>query len=92
MGLLPLFLKRGGLHILAGKGVGAGVGHGKIHLRGFGGAEIPVGAGILHLVEGIPEHLVMSLLTVQQEVNGFPYLLVFNLAVQILVHHLGPLF
>lgn len=33
----------------------------------------------------------MRLLTVEQEVDGFPYLFVLNLAVEVLVYYLGPL-
>ena len=33
----------------------------------------------------------MRLLTVEQEVDGFPYLFVLNLAVEVFVYYLGPL-
>ena len=54
-------------------------------------AEIAVGAGFLHLVEGIAEHLIVRLLAVEQKVDGLSHLLVLNLTVEILVHHLGSL-
>ena len=34
---------------------------------------------------------VVRLLTVEQEVDGFPYLFVLNLAVEVFVYYLGPL-
>ena len=52
------------LGIPRGECVGAGIRHGEIHLCGFGGAEITVRAGILHLVKGIAEHLIVSFLTI----------------------------
>ena len=68
-----------------------GIRHREIHLRRLGRAEIAVGAGFLHLVEGIAEHLIVRLLAVEQKVDGLSHLLVLNLTVEILVHHLGSL-
>ena len=59
-----LSLKRNRLGITRGECVGAGIRHGEIHFRGFGGAEITVGAGVLHLVKGVTEHLVVGFLAV----------------------------
>ena len=87
-----LSLKRNRLCITRGECVGAGVRHGEIHFRGFGGAEITVGAGVLHLVKGIAEHLIMRFLTVQKKTNGLPHLLVVDLAVKVFVNHLRALF
>ena len=61
--------------------MGAGVRQGKIHSGRLGCAEILVGTGILHRIESIPEHLVVGLLTIEQEINGLPYPLVMNLPV-----------
>ena len=52
------------IHRIAGKGIGAGIRHGEVHLRRLGGAKILIGAGILDFVEGIPEHLVVGFLPV----------------------------
>ena len=87
-----LLRKRRGLHLVPGKGVGAGVGEGKIGFRGLCGAEVLVGPAVLDLVEGVPEHLVVGLLPVEEEVDGLPHPLVLDLPVQVLVDHLGPLF
>ena len=76
---------------LSRKGIGARIGQRKIHFGCFCGSEILIGTGILNLVKGIPEHLVVGLLPVQQEVDGFPYLFIINLAVEIFINHLGPL-
>ena len=54
--------RRGGFPVC--ESVGTGVRHREIHFRGFGGAEITVGAGVLHLVKGIAEHLVVRFLAV----------------------------
>lgn len=77
----PLLIERYGLCITRRKCVGTGVRHGKIHFRGFGGAEIAVGAGILYLVKGIAEHLVVGFLAVQEEINGLAHLFVVDLTV-----------
>ena len=87
-----LLCKRWGLHLVPSKGVGTGVGEGKIGLRRPGGAEVPVGPAVLDLVEGVPEHLVVGLLPVEEEVDGLPHPLVLDLPVQVLIDHLGPLF
>ena len=73
-----------GIYRIAGKGIGAGIRHRKVHSRGLGGAEILIGAGILHLIKGIPEHLIVGFLPVQQEVDGFPDFLIIDLTVKIL--------
>lgn len=87
--ILSIELRCGDL--VSSKGIGAGIGEGEIHFRRLGRTKIPVGATVLHLVEGIPEHLVVSLLPVEQEVDGFTDLLVVDLAVQVFIDHLGPL-
>ena len=76
-----LLIKRYRFYVLSGKGIRARIRHRKIHAGGLGGTEILIGTGILHLVEGIPEHLVVGLLPVQQEVDGLTHLLVTDLPV-----------
>ena len=51
-------------------GIRGGAGHTKIHPGGFCGAKIPVGASILHLVEGLTEHGVVRLLPIQEKIDG----------------------
>ena len=79
------------MDILSGKGIRPGVGQGKIHFCGFGCTEITVRAAVLHLVKCVTEHLVVRLLAVEQEVDGFPHALIVNLAVQLFIDHLGAL-
>ena len=50
------------IHRIPCKSIGAGIKQRKVHFRCLGGAEILVGAGILHLIKCIPEHLVMGFL------------------------------
>ena len=52
------------IHRIPCKGIGAGIGQGEIHLCSLGCSKILIGAGILHLIERIPEHLVMGFLPV----------------------------
>ena len=79
------FRKFGGVHIVPSESVGAGIRHGKIHLRRFRRAKVPIGAGVLHFVERVPEHLVVGLLPIEEKIDGCPYLLVIDLAVQVLL-------
>ena len=76
------FRKFGGVHIVPSESVGAGIGHGEVHLRRLSRAKVPIGAGVLHFVERVPEHLVVGLLPVEKKIDGCPYLLVIDLAVQ----------
>ena len=87
-----LFIEGNRFCITRRKCVGTGIRHGEIHLCGFGGAEITVGAGVLHLVKGIAEHLIVGFLAVQKEINSFAHLLVIDLAVKVFVNHLCTLF
>ena len=87
-----LSLKRNRLCITRGKCIGTGIRHGEIHFRGFGSAEITVRAGVLHLVKGIAEHLVVGFLAVEEKINGLAYLFVIDLAVKVFVNHLRALF
>ena len=82
----------GGGHFVSGKSVGAGLGKRKVHFCCFCRTEVTVGSAVLHFVESVPEHLIMSLLAVQQEVDRFPHRLVVDLPLQVLLHDLGPLF
>lgn len=50
--------------MIACKGIGARIRHREVHLHRFGNTKILIGAGILHLVERIPEHLVVSFLEI----------------------------
>ena len=65
-----LSLKRNRLGITRGKCIGTGIRHGEIHLCGFGRAEITVGAGVLHLIKGIAEHLIVGFLAIEEKING----------------------
>ena len=68
------------------------LGHTEIHPRRLRRAEIAVGAGVLHLVEGVAEHLVVGFLAVEQEVDRFAHLFVFDLAVEVFIDDLRALF
>jgi hypothetical protein len=46
---------------------------------------------VCHSIEGIAEHLIMCFLAIEQEVDGFAYLLILDLAVEMLINHLGSL-
>ena len=87
-----LFFKFRRRYISACKGIRAWIGHGKIHLCRLGGAKVLVGAALLHLVEGIPEHLVVGFLPVEQKIDGFPHFFIPDLPVQVFIHDLCPLF
>ena len=73
------------------KSVGSGIGHRKIHFCCLGRAEVAVRAGLLYLIEGIAEHLIVGFFTVEEKINGLSDLFVLNLAVEILINHLGSL-
>ncbi len=51
--------KLGGIYWIARECVGTGIGHGEVHFCSLGGSKILVGTGILHSIEGIPEHLIV---------------------------------
>ena len=58
---IPLSIgKLGRIHRILCKGIGTRVRQREVHLRRLGGAKILIGAGVLHLIKGIPEHLVMG--------------------------------
>ena len=52
------------IHRIPCKGIRTGIRQGEIHFCCLGGAKILVGTGILHLVKGIPEHLIVGFLPV----------------------------
>ena len=51
-----------------------------------------IGAALLHLIEGIPEHLIVGLFPVEQKIDDLPYFFILNLSVQIFIYHLCSLF
>ena len=57
------FRKFGGVHIVPSESVGAGIGHGEVHLRRLSRAKVPI----------------------EEKIDGCPYLLVIDLAVQVLL-------
>lgn len=73
------------------KGLAAGIGQVKIDAGVHRGAPLLLAAGVLNAVEGLAEHGVVGLLPVEEEVDGVPHPLVVDLAVEVLVDHLGPL-
>ena len=46
---------------------------------------------MLDLVKGLPEHGVMRLLSVEQEVDGLLDFFIIDLTVKVFINHLGPL-
>ena len=73
------------------KSIRSGIGHGEIHFRRLGGAEVAIRAGILHFVEGIAEHLIMRFLAVEEKIDGLSDLFILDLTVKVLINHLGSL-
>ena len=87
-----LFLLKGwSVGLACSKGIMAGIGQRKIHLRRLRRTKVTVRARLLHLVEGIAEHLIMGFLAVEKKINGFSHLFILYLAIEILVNHLGSL-
>ena len=77
---------------------------GRVEVLAAGAGQIEIDAGIhgfspmllrlgfiLYLIEGLPEHGIMGLLPVQQEIDGLPHAFIVDLPVQVLVDHLGAL-
>lgn len=77
---------------MIGESVGTGFRQREIHLCGFGRSKVAVGTGILHLIEGVAEHLIMRLLAIEEEIDSLAHLFVLNLPVKIPTDHLGTLF
>ena len=69
-----------------------GLGHAEIHFRSLCGSKVPVRAGILHLIEGFPEHSIVGLLTIEEKIDGLLYFFIIDLTIQVFVDDLGPLF
>lgn len=61
--------ERRGVCLMIGESVGTGIRQREIHLCGFGRSKVAVGTGILHLIEGVAEHLIMRLLAIEEENN-----------------------
>ena len=87
-----LNIKRGRLRLGRIEALAAGPGQVEIDPGVVGGTPVFLGAGVLNAVESLPEHGVVGLLPVEQEVDGLPDPLVVDLVVQVFVNHLGPLF
>ena len=56
--------KLGGIYWITRECVGTWIGHREVHFCSLGGSKILVGTGILHSIEGIPEHLIVCFLAV----------------------------
>ena len=73
------------------KSIRSGIGHREIHFRCFGSAEVAIGTGVLHFVEGVAEHLILRVITVEEEINGFSDLLILDLTLKIFIYDLFSL-